>query len=30
MMKLSEVNRDYALTTNIKRVIHQMMMAVLK
>jgi flagellar basal-body rod protein FlgB len=30
MMKLSEVNRDYSLTTNIKRVIHQMMMASLK
>ena len=30
MMKLSEINRDYALTTNIKRVMHQMMMAVLK
>lgn len=30
MMKLSEVNRDYSLTTNIKRVMHQMMMASLK
>ena len=30
MMKLSEVNRDFAMATNIKRVIHQMMMSVLK
>ena len=30
MMKLSEVNRDYTMATNIKRVIHQMMMAALK
>ena len=30
MMKLSEVNRDYALTNNIKRVIHQMLLSTLK
>ena len=30
MIKLGEVNRDYALGTNLKRVIHQMMMAALK
>jgi hypothetical protein len=30
MMKLSDVNREYAMATNIKRVIHQMMMAALK
>lgn len=30
MMKLSDVNREYALATNIKRVIHQMMMSALK
>jgi hypothetical protein len=30
MMKLGEVNRDYTMATNIKRVIHQMMMSVLK
>jgi flagellar basal-body rod protein FlgB len=30
MMKLGEVNRDYTMATNIKRVIHQMMMSALK
>jgi len=30
MMKLGDVNRDYTLATNIKRVIHQMMMSALK
>jgi flagellar basal-body rod protein FlgB len=30
MMKLGEVNREYTLATNIKRVIHQMMMSALK
>jgi flagellar basal-body rod protein FlgB len=30
MMKLGEVNRDYTMATNIKRVIHQMIMSVLK
>ena len=30
MMKLGEVNRDFTMATNIKRVIHQMMMSVLK
>ena len=30
MMKLGEVNRDYTMATNIKRVIHQMIMSALK
>ena len=30
MMKLGEVNRDYTMATNIKRVMHQMIMSVLK
>ena len=30
MVKLGEVNRDYTMATNIKRVIHQMMMSALK
>ena len=30
MMKLGEVNRDYALSNNIKRAIHQMMLSALK
>jgi flagellar basal-body rod protein FlgB len=30
MTKLGEVNRDYTMATNIKRVIHQMMMSALK
>ena len=30
MIKLGEVNRDYAMTRTIKRVLHQMMMSVLK
>ena len=30
MMKLGEVNRDYTMATNIKRVIHQMIMSGLK
>jgi flagellar basal-body rod protein FlgB len=30
MMKLGEVNRDYTMATNVKRVIHQMIMSALK
>jgi flagellar basal-body rod protein FlgB len=30
MMKLGEVNRDYSMSTNIKRALHQMIMSVLK
>jgi flagellar basal-body rod protein FlgB len=30
MMKLGEVNRDYTMATNIKRVIHQMILSALK
>ena len=30
MMKIGDVNREYTLATNIKRVIHQMMMSALK
>ena len=30
MMKLGEVNRDYTMATNIKRVIHQMIMSAMK
>ena len=30
MIKLGDVNRDYSMSTNIKRAIHQMMMSALK
>ena len=30
MMKIGEINRDYQMATNIKRVIHQMIMSALK
>jgi flagellar basal-body rod protein FlgB len=30
MIKLGDVNRDYTMGTNLKRVLHQMMMSVLK
>lgn len=30
MMKISEINRDYQMATNIKRVIHQMIMSAAK
>lgn len=30
MMKLGEVNRDYSMSSNIKRTLHQMIMSVLK
>ncbi len=30
MIKLGDVNRDYQMSTNIKRAIHQMMMSALK
>jgi flagellar basal-body rod protein FlgB len=30
MMKLGDVNREYSMSTNIKRALHQMMLSVLK